>query len=389
MGDKEATPDPSDSSPVASGAAAIAPEETPSRSGRVEPVPPSSQHFPGASVSPTPSDGQVVPRRSSIRPAPASFKPTLRDNSKLPPPMIIHSGEVDVAPVLPSQPSSIKLDKPLRNEPFALADDLHQATLPLEIPPPGGVPRDLVYRNERLPSFDMEEDGCDRSPAADASAAVEGIQVVPPAEVDEEAVTLMRNERPSVRAPRTGSAEDAPVADAFSRASQPDAGSGIRSVEVTVPEAKRTRRWVPIAVAAAVLGLGVAVFVGQRHEAGTPDNVQGQPSAQAIAPPVALAPVEPAKVPSVADTWATAAPIASAIAPAVGDGDLKRVTVMVRQADAKVVMRGAAVAGPPFIVEVPKGKKVSLEISKKGYATRKLTVDGKRSTEVVGLVAAK
>ncbi|MGC4070474.1 MAG: hypothetical protein QM784_38580 [Polyangiaceae bacterium] len=92
--------------------------------------------------------GQASGRRSSIRPAPASFKPTLRDSSKLPPPMVIHSGDADQSapvwgdPDVVNHPSQVRTDAPLRPEPFKLAEDLHQTTLPLEMPSAAKLPSD-------------------------------------------------------------------------------------------------------------------------------------------------------------------------------------------------------------------------------------------------------
>jgi hypothetical protein len=88
-------------------------------------------------------------------------------------------------------------------------------------------------------------------------------------------------------------------------------------------------------------------------------------------------------------TFAIATPSASVTAPVASAANGKLVTVIVRQPDVKVVMRGVAVEGPPYVIEVPKGKRVALEISKPGYATRKLVLDGKQSVEVLGLVAKK
>ncbi|MGE5784498.1 MAG: hypothetical protein ACM3ZE_07900, partial [Myxococcales bacterium] len=71
-------------------------------------------------------------RRSSIRPAPASFRPSKRDPGQLlRPAMVIHAGDVDAVVPLwdnaeptPSHPSQPCIEAPPRVEPFALADDL-------------------------------------------------------------------------------------------------------------------------------------------------------------------------------------------------------------------------------------------------------------------------
>ena len=53
--------------------------------------------------------------------------------------------------------------------------------------------------------------------------------------------------------------------------------------------------------------------------------------------------------------------------------------------DAQVGRRGFTQKGPPYYFDVPKGKRVELEVVRKGYVTRKVTLDGRSSRVVVGL----
>jgi hypothetical protein len=58
-------------------------------------------------------------------------------------------------------------------------------------------------------------------------------------------------------------------------------------------------------------------------------------------------------------------------------------------ADAQVGRRGFTQKGPPYYFDVPKGKRVELEVVRKGYVTRKVTLDGRSPRVVVGLAKAR
>jgi hypothetical protein len=65
-----------------------------------------------------------------------------------------------------------------------------------------------------------------------------------------------------------------------------------------------------------------------------------------------------------------------------------RVRLEVYPSDAKVGRRGVT-QKPPYDFDVPKGKRIALEVLKKGYVTRKVTLDGSSTRVVVGLKPAK
>jgi hypothetical protein len=65
-----------------------------------------------------------------------------------------------------------------------------------------------------------------------------------------------------------------------------------------------------------------------------------------------------------------------------------RVRLEVHPPDSKVGRRGVT-QKPPYEFDVPKGKKVVLEVLRKGYTTRKVTLDGSSSRVVVGLARAR
>jgi len=106
-----------------------------------------------------------------------------------------------------------------------------------------------------------------------------------------------------------------------------------------------------------------------------PQPVLPEPAAPAPAPPRTAArsandePVSPS------------AKAATAKAPAGST----RVRLQVFPADAKVGRRGFTQKGPPYEFDVPKGKRIALEVVRKGYTTRKVTLDGSSSRVVVGL----
>ncbi|MGC4070473.1 MAG: hypothetical protein QM784_38575 [Polyangiaceae bacterium] len=159
-----------------------------------------------------------------------------------------------------------------------------------------------------------------------------------------------------------------------------------------------------------LLGLGVVVYAGRR---GAPVAAQGEPSVslpkdtepastiRAGAEPSSTseATVRDAKAtPASQNPPATREPQpdsgAAAASTASNSGasgepsanDLVRVLVKLSPSDSKLTYRGVAVPGPPFYVDVPKGKKLYLEASRKGYVTRKVTVDSNRPEITVGLV---
>ena len=54
-----------------------------------------------------------------------------------------------------------------------------------------------------------------------------------------------------------------------------------------------------------------------------------------------------------------------------------------------MVGRRGVTQKPPYEFDVPKGKRITLEVLKKGYVTRKVTLDGSSTRVTVGLARAK
>jgi hypothetical protein len=115
-------------------------------------------------------------------------------------------------------------------------------------------------------------------------------------------------------------------------------------------------------------------------------TVVSPPSARAVdakagAPAATLAAARPGAA-------AKAAPSKAVSAPDAASGST-RVRLEVIPTDAQVGRRGFTQKGPPYYFEVPKGKRVELEVVRKGYVTRKVTLDGRSSRVVVGLAKAR
>jgi hypothetical protein len=298
--------------------------------------------------------------------------------------MVVHSGDVDENmpvwgdPDVANHPSQVKVDKPERPEPFAFAEDLHQPTLPLDFAERATTPSE----SQMLPAPIVE------SPL-DSSAVVTQTKLERPAvhPASATAVQPFAEENPTA-SPLTVVIAGPPAAGA-----QPQGNSA----------ASRPRRVVSVAAAVALLGLGVAMYAGGRGKAAVavspvPDNPAQ--AASPVAPPAEQ--VQPAvNPPAVTEPAASAPPEVPSVAaaqPAEPEGKLAasatsstvtRVLVKMTPTDAKLTYRGVAVAGPPYYVEVPKGKKMHLEASRKGYVTRKVTVDWNKPEVNVGLVEPK
>jgi hypothetical protein len=193
------------------------------------------------------------------------------------------------------------------------------------------------------------------------------------------AAALPRESRVAPEASR--SIRNAPAAGALIGAQREIAKEG--------PQSRRTL--VAVGIAIGLVGVVAAAMVGRRHEsaAGTaPSVVQVE---QVLTPASALAPQDlPQTAESAtADTKPTE-PIASANSAALADAapGTTRVTLEVRPPDAKVNQRGVAVPGPPYVFDVPKGKRITVEVARAGFVTRKVVIEDKKPLISLGLVRA-
>ncbi len=328
MGDTEQFDDPKPVAPK--------PPVSSAKNREVEPSKPAFEPGFGEAESPTGSvplsQGRPPVRRSSLRPAPPSFRPSSRDASQLRPAMVIHAGDVepsgaswDIPEPPPSQTSQVPLDSAARAEPFALAEDLAakasaDTTLPLVIPPPGGLPREALAATEKQPSDALPAKQQLRRNAAAIVIAAGLVGVV--------AMTML--------------------------------GHRHHASPKLEPGAARVSAAAPLEV---------------------PTPVE-TPSAQTnAAEPAALGAASAAPMPPVAATTAPAVPAA----PLAGT---TQVTLELKPTDAKVLSHGAVVPGPPFIFDVPKGQHIVVEAVRPGFAARKITIDDKKQVISIGLLRA-
>jgi len=161
--------------------------------------------------------------------------------------------------------------------------------------------------------------------------------------------------------------------------------SNFISTNTVTPEkaASNRRKSSKIAVMLAALG-AIAAVLGLLHgRAQRTPAVLHDPLATpkdqtpkldvAVSAPTQAAPAnaEPAPVPSVS----TAAEVPTA-APAPSNSS--RVALELMPIDAKLYSHGHEIPGPPFVVDVPYGKRLALEAKRAGYVTARVVIDGKK-----------
>lgn len=284
---------------------------------------------------------------------------------------------------LPSEPS--------HSEPFPLARDL-------EPPPSARLATDPVSTGAPdEPALDSAE----LPPSGAPLASPEAEPVPAPAA----ALIPSESSAPTPATPTPAAPASDPAIS--SSVAPPSAHSPARA-----PERTSSRRgWARKLAAPAFLAALGLVYLGTRS-APEPAKPQPEPAAratraeavprsEAAAPderpvaetPAADKPPEPSPAPIAAAEKPPAEPAARKQSPSgvttkpVPPG-ATRVRLEVHPADAKVGRRGVT-QKPPYEFDVPKGKKLVLEVLRKGYTTRKVTLDGSSTRVVVGLARAR
>jgi hypothetical protein len=296
-------------------------------------------------------------RRSSLRPAPASYRPSARDVAGLRPMAVVRAGDAestlvrgDVPAPAPSQPSQTELRSEVRAEPFPLADDAsfnasEDRITPLQIPPAPPVPMDLVERTRKGPLV------ADESFEPADAAPTEPPNVI--------ATSLEPYQQPSGRS--------SPALD---------------------PAVARRRKYnsINIALASVMLVAAVATVLHGRARNAPAPKPQAPPSASHAMPPPAQASIAP-PVASQPSANPTAAEPASAEAPAdLTPPGTTRVTLELVPADAKVSYRGREQPGPPFEFDVASGHRMALEVKRSGFVTAKVVIDDKKPVVHFGML---
>lgn len=275
----------------------------------------------------------------------------------------------------PSYPPALDADTPLPPEPALSARELRPppaARFPEIVPP---APEQSVTGTAKFPSVALTSAANTLDPGAtEAPVALSSL---------ESSGSLLRVAESRPRAP----ARSEQVADSDARR----VGSLRRA----------SGRRAAIVIAGAFLG---AYIAAQRFAARAPAPIvekvsanvaasvsadtapAAQPEPAAPAPPEP-APAQPESAPvSAISAPSEAAPADSIEAAAAAPSGARTVVIEVVPYDAKVLLAGVAQPGPPFVVSVPEGKRVAFEVARKGYAPRRVVVDGSESKLTVGLL---
>ena len=326
--------------------------------------------------------GRIPVRKSSLRPAPADYRPSARDPSTLRPMAVVRAGDVETSPPLhgdiaappPSQPSLASLASGAKVEPFALAEDYSvnetgDRKTPLMIPPPPDLPIDLVqkaYANQQ-PSGKV---------ANFARPLNRYSQTQPQKAAAEASSGAGRARVPSSARATTRDVGQPPISD---------------STRTNDPRISNRRKYSLVAVALAssgIVGAVLAVMHGGHHNVAIPTTQLRavSPALQQLdvpklvdAPPVARERHEPVVAQAASAQSAATSPSASA-------PTTTRVTLELVPIDAKVNYLGRDVPGPPFEFDIAKGQRMAVEVTRLGFATAKVVIDDKKPLVHFGML---
>lgn len=301
-------------------------------------------------------------RRSSLRPAPADYKPSTRDPSTMRPMAVVRAGD--------SAPTQLET---LRSE-IPHSDSQHPEThphlelsegsdgnssadriTPLSIPPPPAMPNDLTLHGSAGGTFHAQ---ARQALGLSTNEVTESNNV--------ESATSKREGSPSSTV------------------------RGFRSIPALVGSNRRKYSTVAVTLAvvcvfAAVLG----ILRGRDRNGHTSQSVPATtPSVQT--PVLDVNDVTQAtRTPKSVEKAAVAVPSTSGSVehhqsgPAVNS---TRVTLELMPIDARVYSHGQEIPGPPYAFDVPKGKKLAIEVKRSGYATAKVVIDGKKPLVHFGML---
>lgn len=312
----------------------------------------------GAST-PTPQPpASREPRRSSIRPA-ADWHPQPRSRPSAPM-VVVFSGESGLTnpswdpDASPSRPSLTAPPPTPPREPFPLAEDLQgpeqlENTGPAQVQQPR-TPTPAESRHTPLPA--------------------------PPGTPEDSSLPAQsRVEHSSSQGPARTTPTD-----------RDDPRSS-----------RNARLWLFVVLAAAALLL---VFRWSRGEGGAAGSANREQEEEALStrsappppgPPSASLPAPPAKEGATSPIPPQGAVLTSetgAVLPSQNDltpPPTRQVTLEVKPVDAKVVYRGERYPGPPYEFVLPEGKRMAVEVARRGYRTRRVVIDGSQPKISIGL----
>ena len=317
-------------------------------------------------------DGANVPDWSAESPTP----PVASEITAIPATAAVtEAGAPSVRDPLPSEPA--------HSEPFPLARDL-------EPPPSAPLVTDRVGT------------GASTDPELDSPELQSG------------SLPLTRKEEPASASAATvtpiPSARPTPAPSVNTPAPSPSVAAPSVHAPAHAPGPTSSRAsWLWKLAAPAALAAVVLAYFGTRS-APTPAGREPKPGAESaraeaapVENPLAEKPAaekpaaeKPAEPPPAPVTTAEAQPAESVARKQSPSGvttkpvppGATRVRLEVHPADSKVGRRGVT-QKPPYEFDVPKGKKLVLEVLRKGYTTRKVTLDGSSTRVVVGLARAR
>lgn len=399
-----------------------------------------SEDEPASRISITPDGDKPQVRRSSIRPAPASFRPSKREPGQLMrPTMVIHAGDVDpVVPLwdnadpTPSHPSQPSIHAHPRVEPFALADDFAPSNPAASAPQaaPNAAPESAPdAAATRAASASIQDQAPELDATARATDSRSGNATVPkPAPLRAMPIRsaapepgsrlpLHRNTLSHFGAPNRGSRPEAAAKAAVVVEASSEGNAALPAKDINAPSPhssnssdpdapatgrRRSGAYIAAILSAVILaGVFVAMMVGRSGTVATPagaPSVAVNPKTEQAADPSAVVHEAPTELVSATPVTAaeSAAPSAPAEAPpevanpsappvAASPANAVRVTLDVRPTDSKVIYQGRLQPGPPYEFEVTKGKRMALEVVRFGFVTQKVVLDGRKPVVLVGL----
>jgi hypothetical protein len=327
-----------------------------------------------ASVPPS----QGTARRSSLRPAPADYRPSMRDPATLRPMMVVRAGD--------AEPTQAHLQ--------LTAQESAQATQP---PPPSSTNLEFSAQRQAAEREPAPAPACDEADFAIPPAPAVPIDLVPKSNRSAQ----YDNEEPLVRT-QAGDSEATQLDGAAeaSRGMHDDRSTGSAARGTSIAQ-RRTVAWRFIAVV--LLGAGVlgAVLVLKSRKPEMAVRAAKPAMAITSAPVIpatatagiASAPVEPnGSHPELAAAQdAPGKPVppdsAGATSPASpAPPETTRVRLELKPVDAKVYIRGRELPGPPYEFDVPKDQKIAVEVVRFGFVTAKVVIDDKKPVVSFGML---
>lgn len=335
---------------------------------------------------PPPSQAKV--RRSSLRPAPADYVPSVRDPSKLRPMMVVRAGDLEPAEAhLPMAPGVIEQKtqpppstvSPSSAGASSAREPTANASAELTIPPAPPVPSDLLPQSSR-PGFEQDYVAPGQDTSAPESNAAEAA-----------AAKLVGHELTSTQA-----ADSKPLAPSDAHVNSP-------SSKLAVAKQRRGPFLIVALIAVAVVGSVFSLrqrnasVMGADAEAsarGAPP-VPGAPSAVAAAQtrdqlePNATTNEAAIALHSAAPTHAQEPEAAALDAVPPPPPETTRVRLEIKPVDAKVILRGREIPGPPYDFDLAKGQKIAVEVVRFGFVTAKVVIDDKKPVVNFGMLRAR